>query len=72
MRQSPMKPNRLWIAGSALCLALAMQPSGALAAQVHYPGEWAKITDRVHRFKTHIMVMYKELTGETKKFYDIK
>ncbi len=24
------------------------------------------------RFKTHIMVMYKELTGETKKFYDIK
>lgn len=24
------------------------------------------------RFKTHIMVMYKELTGQTKKFYDIK
>lgn len=24
------------------------------------------------RFKTHIMVMYKEVTGETKKFYDIK
>ncbi len=24
------------------------------------------------RFKVHIMVMYKELTGETKKFYDIK
>ncbi|MFQ5682998.1 MAG: MBL fold metallo-hydrolase [Candidatus Binatia bacterium] len=24
------------------------------------------------RFKIHIMVMYKELTGQTKKFYDIK
>lgn len=30
---------------------------------------WRNYNDR---FKTHIMVMYKELTGETKKFYDIK
>jgi len=30
---------------------------------------WRNYDDR---FKTHIMVMYKELTGETKKFYDIK
>ncbi len=31
--------------------------------------DWPNYKDR---FKTHIMVMYKELTGETKKFYDIK
>jgi len=31
--------------------------------------EWPNYKER---FKTHIMVMYKELTGETKKFYDIK
>ncbi len=30
---------------------------------------WRNYNDR---FKTHIMVVYKELTGQTKKFYDIK
>lgn len=30
---------------------------------------WRNYSDR---FKTHIMVMYNELTGKTKKFYDIK
>lgn len=30
---------------------------------------WRNYSDR---FKTHIMVMYNELTGTTKKFYDIK
>jgi glyoxylase-like metal-dependent hydrolase (beta-lactamase superfamily II) len=31
--------------------------------------DWRNYNDR---FKTHVMVMYNELTGRTKKFYDIK
>ena len=46
-----MKYNRSWMAGSALFLALVIQQAGALAAQVHYPGEWVKITDRVYHFQ---------------------
>ncbi len=46
-----MKNKQSWVAGSAFFLATVLQHSSAPAAQVHYPGEWVKITDRVYHFE---------------------
>jgi glyoxylase-like metal-dependent hydrolase (beta-lactamase superfamily II) len=46
-----MKTKHPWMAVSAFFLAAGLQHSGALSAQVHYPGEWVKITDRVFHFQ---------------------
>ena len=46
-----MKNKRPWLAVSASLLAAVLQHSNALAADVHYQGQWVKIAERVYHFQ---------------------